>query len=150
MNPRGQMMPQSVRTWIRPTGGDRGFIMIEVVLTLILIAIAISPMLSAFTPALRAAGVTEETAVFSGRAAATLNRVAALDFALLDAHRGDPVNLAALFGSQAEAGKESFSFRGQTYAPIVAISDASGGAGGLLKLTVVCDEIAYTSLRTGP
>jgi len=150
MNRWGKKRTRPGITGIGSPHGDAGFIMMEVVLTLVLMAIAISPMLSAFTPALTAAGVTEEAAVFTNRTRATLNRVAALDFVLLSANTGDPVNLADLFGSQAEADKESFSFRGQAYTPRAAITDASGGEGGLLELTVECHDISYKTLRTTP
>ena len=83
--------------------------------------------------------------VFTNQGRGTLNRVISLDFETLNSNQGDPVDLASLFGSAEEADKEIFSFKGVNYTPTVAITDASGGDGGLLELTVTLD---YVSLRT--
>jgi hypothetical protein len=56
--------------------------------------------------------------------------------------------LAALFGSAAEAAKETFSFKGKNYTPNVAIIDASGGLGGLLKLTVTAEQVRFATLKS--
>jgi len=63
----------------------------------------------------------------------------------LNSNQGDPVDLVSLFGSAEEAAKETFSYKGENYTPTVAITDASGGAGGLLELAVTLD---YVSLKT--
>jgi hypothetical protein len=76
-----------------------------------------------------------------------MNRVMALDFDTLSNNQGDPVDLVSLFGLAAEAAKENFQFRGENYTPTVAITDASGGPGGLLQLTVTVDHVRLTTLK---
>jgi prepilin-type N-terminal cleavage/methylation domain-containing protein len=127
------------------TTSTEGFTLVEIILAVVLLAIAISPMVSAFAPAIFSTGGEEEMVVFTNQARGTLNRVISLDFQTLNSNQGDPVNLSTLFGTQAEADKEAFSFKGASYTPTVAITDASGGDGGLLELTVTLD---YVSLRT--
>jgi prepilin-type N-terminal cleavage/methylation domain-containing protein len=124
-----------------------GYSLVEIMVALSLIGLAIVPMLKAFRPAIDSIDVEEEMAVFSHQAKATLCRVAALDFDTADNNQGDPVDLAILFGSAAEAAKESFSFRGQSNTPVVAITDASGGAGGLLRLSVAVGDVKLTTLK---
>ena len=138
-------MKKFKKTGYRIISSNKGFSLVEVVVAVLLLAIAIVPILGAFGPAIFATNVEEGTAVFTNQTRGTLSRVLALDFATLDSNQGDPVNLATLFGTQAEADKETFSFKGTNYTPTVAITDASGGAGGLLELTVTLD---YVSLKT--
>jgi len=131
----------------RIIGNSEGFTLFEILLALAILAIAIVPMMNAFAPGLSALDNEEKTAVFTNQARGTLNRVAALDFTVLNNNQADSVNLAALFGSQDEADKESFSFKGQNYTPILAIKDASGGAGGLLEITVTVDPVTFKVLK---
>ena len=70
-----------------------------------------------------------------------------LDFDTLSSNQGATVDLATLFGTAAEAAKESFTFKGENHTPTVAITDASGGAGGLLQLTVTISHIHLTTLK---
>ena len=126
---------------------SRGFTFLEIMLVVLILAIAIVPMVRAFAPAVLTASTDEETAVFANQARGTLNRVMALDFDTLDNNQGDPVDLAALFGSAAEAAKETFSFKGKNYTPNVAITDASGGLGGLLRLTVTAEQVSFATLK---
>ena len=125
----------------------RGFTLFEIILTLLILALAVVPMMNAFAPALLATGQGEEQSVLTGQARRTMNRLTDLDFRSLDANRGNPANLVALFGSQAEVDKESFVYLGATYAPVVAIADASGGSGGLLELTVTLKTVSLQSLK---
>jgi hypothetical protein len=71
----------------------------------------------------------------------------ALDFDTLNSNRGAAVDLATLFGGGAEAAKESFTFKGENYTPTVAITDASGGAGGLLELTATISHIQLATRK---
>ena len=121
--------------------------MVEIVVAVLLLAIAIVPIVGAFGPAIFSTGAEEETAVFTNQVRGTLSRVLTLDFATLNSNQGDPVNLATLFGTQAEADKETFSLKGASYTPTVAIIDASGGAGGLLELTVTLDHVSLKTLK---
>jgi prepilin-type N-terminal cleavage/methylation domain-containing protein len=130
----------------------KGLTLVEVLAVVLLLAIAIVPMVSAFSPAIFSTESDEKLAVFTNQARWTLYRILALDFPTLDDNRGDPVDLAILFGSPSdpkptEAAKETFSFKGQTYSPTVAITDASGGAGGLLQLTVRVEDVSLTTLK---
>jgi len=132
---------------------NKGFTLVEIILAVVLLAIAISPMLSAYSPAIFSTSAEDEMAVFANRARGTMNRVTALEFITLDDNKGSPVDLATLFGSAAEAAKETFSFKGTDYTPSVAISgyDADGDGDiddddeGVLELSV---RIAHVSLRT--
>jgi prepilin-type N-terminal cleavage/methylation domain-containing protein len=126
----------------------RGFTFLEIMLVVVILAIAIVPMVRAFAPAVLTASADEETAVFANQARGTLNRVMAFDFDTLNNNQGDPVNLAALFGSAAEADKETFSLKGINYTPTVAIADASGGLGGLLQLSVTLEHIRFATLKS--
>ena len=124
-----------------------GFTIFEIILAIIILVIAIIPMVNAFAPALLATGQGEEQTVLTGQARSTMNRILDLDFRNLDANVGNPANLVALFGSQAEADKESFVYMGTTYMPVLTITDASGGAGGLLELTVTLKNVKLQTLR---
>jgi prepilin-type N-terminal cleavage/methylation domain-containing protein len=125
----------------------QGFTLFEIILTLLILAVAIVPMMNAFAPALLATGQGEEQAVLTGQARRTMNRLADLDFRILDANQGSPVNLVTLFGSQAEADQESFLYLGTSYTPVVAIADASSGAGSLLELTVTLKSVSLQTLK---
>lgn len=121
--------------------------MLEIILTLLILAIAIVPMMNAFAPALLVTGQGEEVVVLTGQARRTLNRLVDLPFPTLDSNRGNPANLVALFGNQTEADKESFVYLNTTYTPVVAIADASGGTGGLLGLTVTLKGVSLRSQK---
>jgi prepilin-type N-terminal cleavage/methylation domain-containing protein len=125
----------------------RGFTLIEILVALLLLGMAIVPMLNAFAPAMLSIGGEEETTVFTSQARGTLNRIASLDFNTLSANLGTSVDLAALFGSAAEADKEAFSFKNVNYSPIVSITDVSGGIGGLLEITTTIDHIVMKTLK---
>jgi hypothetical protein len=121
-------------------------------LVVILMAIALVPMLNAFRRPMVAAQSQKELIVSGLRAAGTLARISALEFAALDANRGDPVDLAALFGwpgspDADEAQKEVFLLDGSNTTPRVVIVDASGGAGGLLELGVTVRDVTLRTLK---
>lgn len=126
---------------------NKGFTLLEITLVVLILAIAIVPMVRAFSPAALSANTEEETTVFTNQARGTLNRVMALDFDTLNSNQGTAVDLATLFGGAAEAAKESFTFKGENYTPTVAVTDASGGAGGLLELTVTLSHIQLSTRK---
>jgi prepilin-type N-terminal cleavage/methylation domain-containing protein len=131
---------------------DNGLTLIEVAVALFILSMVIIPLMDSFRTALITTGGEERQAVFTNQARATLYRIAALDFVDLNSNQGNPVDLAVLFGSAsdpkpAEAAKEDFVYRGKTYTPSVTISDASGGAGGLLELSVTVAEINLRTLK---
>ena len=123
------------------------FSLLEIILALLILTIAIVPMTKAFSPAIISTAGKEEMVTFANQAKGTLNRILTLDFQTLNTNQGNPVDLETLFGSAAEADKETFSLRGTSYTPTVAITDASGGAGGLLELTVSLDGVTLKSLK---
>lgn len=127
---------------------EDGFTLFEILIAVLLLAIAIAPIVAAFKPALFATSSEEELSVFTHRARGTLNRAAALSFATLDANQGNPANLTNLFGSASEAAKETFTFKGDSYTPTVAITDQSSGAGGLLEITVTAANVSVQTLKT--
>lgn len=112
-----------------------------------ILAIAIVPMVRAYGPAVFSTGSQEKTAVFTNQARGTLSRVVALDFATIDNNQGNPVDLPTLLGSAAEAAKETFLFEGENYTPTVAVTDASGGTGGLLEISVTVDLVSLKTLK---
>ena len=126
---------------------NHGFTLMEICVTLFILGIAISPMLNAFAPALTTTDSVEDTMVFTNQARNTLSRVLALDYKDLYNNQNDPVDLIALFGSDTEAAKECFTLKGVSYTPTVAITDASGGAGGLLKLSVTINHVKFATLK---
>ncbi len=135
--------------------------MFEIFLALLILAIAIIPMVNAFAPSLLSSSYEAEQAVLTGQARQTMNRLADLDFPILDANRGNPANLATLFGSQAEADKESFAYLERTYVPVTSIcatdaggvpvpdcvTNASDGTRGLLELTVALGTVHLQTLK---
>ncbi|MHB8093092.1 MAG: type IV pilus modification PilV family protein [Syntrophales bacterium] len=140
---------------------QRGFTLFEIILTLLIMAIAIVPMMNAFAPALLATGQGEEQTILTGQARQTMNRLTNIDFLKLDANRGNPANLVALFGSQTEVDKEIFDYSGTTYAPVATIcatdksgvrvpdciTNASDGTSGLLELTVTLKNVTLQTLK---
>ena len=124
-----------------------GFSLMEIVVAIFILGIAIAPMVTAYAPALLSTTGKEEMVVFANQVRGTMHRVMALDFETLNANRGDPVNLTALFGSGAEAAKETFSVNGNTYTPTVVIADAGGGSEGLLEITVTVDRVTLKTLK---
>ena len=127
---------------------DTGFTLVEVLMATIILAIAIVPLVYAFRSATISTGAEERLVVFTTQAAGTLNRALSLDYDLLNNHLGDPVDLTGLFGSQGEANRERFTFGGTVYSPAISVADASGGAGGLLEITVTIEEITLKTLKT--
>jgi type II secretory pathway pseudopilin PulG len=129
------------------TGGQRaaGFSLFELLLVILLVALAVVPMVTAFGPARGTAPQDERQTVLSNRARATLNRVVGLGYAALAARQTNNVSLALLFGSAAEAAREDVSVGGETLTPAVSIQDASDGSGGLLEIAVTLDTV---ELRT--
>jgi prepilin-type N-terminal cleavage/methylation domain-containing protein len=130
----------------------QGFTLVEILLALMLFAAAIGPVMGALSPSPEVSGFREQTLCFLNQARGTLSRVAALDFEALDNNLGDPVDLAVLFKwpgapSQSEADKERFSFKGIDYMPVVAVTDASGGEGGLVQLRVTIESVTLTRLK---
>lgn len=126
---------------------DRGFSLVEILVALMILATAIIPLINAIGPAVKATAAEAQFAVFSNQARATLNRLWSLDFTTLSAHQSTAVDLASLFGSAAEANQENFMLNGKLYTPAVAITDASGGAGGLLQLAVTINQVRLTTLK---
>ena len=124
-----------------------GFSLVEILLVIVFLAIAIVPMMDAFRPALTAQSALEEFLVFHNRARGTLSRIQALPFSAVEAARGNPANLAALFGSPSEAARETFVLRGAWVQPTVAITDVSGGIGGLLEVSVLVEHVTLTALK---
>ena len=126
---------------------NKGFTLIEIIIATALLAIVITPLINAFAPAAFTTDNQEKMTVCTNYARGTLNRLLTLGFADLGANKGDPVDLAILFGSAEEADKETFSVKGVTYTPVVAISDVSGGEGGLLEIAVTVENVKLKTLK---
>jgi len=127
--------------------GCEGFNLFEIIIAVLLLSIAIAPMVNAFKPAVFPTSGEEEIAVFMNQARGNLNRVAALDFQILNDNQGNPVDLVALFGSTTEADKETFSFKGKNYTPTVAITEVSGGDGGLIEVNVTLGKVSLKTMK---
>jgi prepilin-type N-terminal cleavage/methylation domain-containing protein len=126
---------------------NKGLSLLEVLLAVFIIGIAIGPMLNAIAPSITSLATEERTIIFTNQVRSTLSRITGLGFATLDSNRGNPVNLTSLFGTPSEAAKENFTVAGQTYSPVAAITDASGGAGGLLEITASAGDVSLSTLK---
>jgi prepilin-type N-terminal cleavage/methylation domain-containing protein len=127
----------------------QGFTLLEILLVVILLALAVVPMLKSFRPSLTALQQAEKTVIFKQQSRWTLNRLFTLDFSeLADNENGThPVNLITLLGSSNEAEKEEFFLQGQSYLPEVSIRDASSGQGGLLEIKVSVGSVSLQTLK---
>ena len=123
--------------------GQRGFTLLEVILAVFILLVAIGPLIDAYRPSLFSALTEQAQTVFVNQARQTLNRVASLDFDTLWNNQGNPVNLGNLF----TASDETFSLSGVSYSPTVSIVDSSGGAGGLLEITVTISGVTLKTLK---
>ena len=126
---------------------DRGFSLVEILIAVMILTLAIVPIINAIGPAVRTTAAEAQSSVFANQARATLNRLLTVDFATLNANQGNAVDLESLFGSTAEANLENFLLNGKSYTPSVDITDAGGGAGGLLELTVTINQVRLTTLK---
>ncbi len=126
---------------------QKGDFLLELTMALAILGMAMVPMIAALDTGVFPVGFQTDRAVFVNRARATLNRVAGLDFSLLAANQGNPADLVALFGSAAEAAKENFVLRGSTITPTVAITDASGGTGGLVEIRATAGDLTLAVLK---
>ena len=124
-----------------------GFSLLEMIMVLVLLAVAIVPMLNAFSPTLASQSAEERSLVFQNRARGTLSRVMCFPFSTLDANKSNQVNLVTLFGSAGEAARESFAYRGTNWQPRIAITDTSGGVGGLLRVSVSLEKVTLSALK---
>jgi len=121
--------------------------MMDLMVAMLLMAIAIGPMMDSFFPSFNAMADERRTAVLTTGALGTLNRVTGLAYATLESNMGTPANLSALLGSAEAAAEETVMVNNQAYVPIVTITDASGGIGGLLEITVTLDTIVFQTLK---
>jgi len=126
---------------------DRGFSLAEILVAVVILALAIVPIITAIGPAVETTAAEAQFSVITNQVRATLNRLLTVDFATLSNNQGTDVDLSGLFGSTAEANLEKFLLNGKSYTPTVTITDASGGAGGLLQLTVTIDQVRLTTLN---
>jgi competence protein ComGC len=131
----------------KSTDGNPGFTLFEIILAIVILVLAIIPIMQAFGPAIFATGTEEAVSVFTNQARHTMSRILTVDYRTLNDlvlnSQANPVNLDALFGT----GQEAFSFRGIAYAPTVVITDAGGGAGGLLEISVRAEQITIKTLK---
>jgi type II secretory pathway pseudopilin PulG len=124
-----------------------GFSYIEIIFSVLILSIAVSSMISAYSPAIFS-GNEQQMAVFANRARGTLNRLVCLEYGTLNNlvrnNLANPVDLTALFGS----GAETFTFQGRTYTPIATITNQGGSSGGLLELTVRIQQVEVRTLKS--
>ena len=116
-------------------------------MAVMILTLAIVPIINAIGPAVETTAAEAQSTVFINQARATLNRLLTLDFATLNANQGAAVDLTSLFGSTVEANLENFLLNGNNYTPTVTITDAGGGSGGLLQLTVTINQVRLTTLK---
>jgi len=126
---------------------SKGFTLVEILLAVVILAVAIVPLVSAYGPAVFSTGGQEEMTVFSQQARGTLNRILSLDYKTLKDNMSDPVDLAALFGSAEEAAKETFTFRGIGCTPTVVIQEETPGQEGLLEIVVTLSPVSLKTLK---
>jgi hypothetical protein len=82
--------------------------------------------------------------VFVSQANGTLSRITALPYDQLATNLGASVSLGSM------ASEERFTHRGVTYTPVVGITDASGGTGGLIRLSVTVESVQLSTLKASP
>jgi hypothetical protein len=116
-------------------------------MAVMVLTLALVPIINAIGPAVKTTAAEAQFSVSTNQARATLNRLLSVDFATLNANQGDAVDLTSVFGSTDEANLENFMLNGKLYTPVVAITDASGGAGGLLQVTVTVNQVRLTTLK---
>lgn len=126
---------------------NKGFTIMEIIVAMFILAIAIIPMVNAYSPAVSSAGGEEEMTVLSQRARGTLHRILDLGYDTLNSNRADPADLIGLFGSAEEANKETFVFKGKTYIPQVAITEKNPGEEGLLEVRVSIEHVSVKTLK---
>jgi len=128
-----------------------GFTLFEIILAVFILAVAIVPMMNAFSPAVFSTNAEEKMAIMINCARGTLNRLTVLDYKTLNDNIGDSVSLVSLFDDfedpQDEANKEICNCQEKNYTPMVAITDVSDGDGGLLELTVTVEHVNLTTLK---
>jgi len=154
-----------------------GFTLFEILMAVVLLAIAIAPIVAAYGPALIATKGEEELSVFNNRARGTLNRLMTFEFQVhqdyLDTY-GSTVDLEDFFDvagaedSAAEAQKEIFKYPlysddpDDEYTPQVTIQiyDADGDDNlecpgsvnytecGILEITVTVANVSVQTLKT--
>jgi len=123
-----------------------GFLMVDLMIVILLMAIAIGPMINAFYPSLNAMASQRRTAVMTAWAQGTLNRLAMMDYDVLEAKVGNDASLVSFLGNQV-AKEETLLFDGKKYLPKLVVTDYSGGSGGLIELTVTLDTIVFKTLK---
>lgn len=133
-----------------------GFTLVEILIAIVILTIAIVPMMGAFSPALTTSSGEEEL-VFTSQALSTLNRLSAMDFAILNSYTSiygfGQVNLTDLFtlsgfsDAISEEALESFTLNGHSYTPTIILSDASSGAGGLYEITVTIEYVTLKAMK---
>lgn len=123
-----------------------GFTLFEIIIALFIISIAVIPMMNSFGPAMSTAANVEKSAVMTNQARATMERLLVLDFNTLKSKVDDsqPLTGNNVFGDS----DETFIFEGDSYAPSITISDASGDASKtLLDLTIELDDMSISTRR---
>jgi len=124
-----------------------GFSLIEAAMVMVILAVAIVPLIMAFTPGMAASRNAARTLALSNQARGTLNRILGMNYSVLKAEQGTNVNLATLFGSAVEAARENCVIDGVTNTPVVSIVDAGEATGALLQITVTSDHIRLSTLK---
>ena len=124
-----------------------GYMMMDLMVSMLLLAIAVGPMINAFFPSFAAMTYERRSTVMTAGAMGTLNRVTALPYETLGANLGSPADLSALLGSASAAAQETVVFNGQNHVPVVTVADASSGTCGLLEITVTLDTVVFQTLK---
>jgi hypothetical protein len=119
----------------------------EILLAIFILGVSIVPMLGAFQTSFQTGEDEGDVTLITNRARGTLDRVMSIEFSTLSGNSGFPVDLATLFGSAEEAGKESFTHKGESYTPVLGISDVSGGTGGFLEISLTLDQVNLKALK---
>ncbi len=123
---------------------NSGYMMMDLMVAMLLMAIAIGPMMDSFFPSFNAMAHERRTTVLTARALGILNELTGLPYATLQTHMETPADLLTLLGSASEA---SIEFYTQDPVPVVTVIDASGGTCGLLEITVTLDNIVFQTLK---
>jgi prepilin-type N-terminal cleavage/methylation domain-containing protein len=132
----------------RNTAGRRGgFSLTELLVVIVILAIAIVPMINAFAPARRAGPLPQRSAALLCATEGILNQALDLGYAELAACRSAPATVLPMLAARNGTTTTGIVHRGTTYTPTLELADAGGGTGGLIMVTVTLGDETLVGLK---
>ncbi len=127
--------------------GCAGFTLTELLVVIVILAIAVIPMIEAFAPARRAGPLPQQRTTLIYETEGILNQVLDLPYAEVAAYQASPVTLLPVLAARNGTTTTGVVYRGTTYTPTLKLTDAGGGTGGLVMVTVTVDDETLTALK---